>query len=315
MDASVSNAKRIIKKQVKKGEYSNNNVYMFKYYKVYPVPTENTKESLKHIDFKDINKVLTGTEGLTHPFDMVAKGAKTVDVFDYNAMTEYHILGYLIALIEKYNYEEFMIVHQKILDPNTSLQDLTQILFDLLPYMDKKYRMHWSKLIDYNYDLQFNSENPLNLVRMLSYHYENTMANVSVFLENEDAYNKFKENLRRAKITFTRANPLELRKKFSGEEYDLIYLASSLDHLSCYGIYNYSSEFVNEYFKDLQNITSDLGGVIAANAINTNALRVWRNSRVQLEELEKLELSIHKIPNAFDKAHEDLLILNRKIGY
>ena len=314
MNASVTSVKRIIKKQVKNGTLSNNEIKMFKYYKVYPTPTENTKECLKYINFKDVDNALTAVEGLTQPFDITAKGVKNIDIFDSNALNEYHILGLMVAMFIKYDYHEFIVINEKIRNLSTSLEELTEILLDLLPYMDTKYRIHWKKVIDYNYQIQKENPQHLNLIQMLSYRYKATMNDVCGFLASEEEYNKFKQKLYRTNISFTRANPFELTKKFSGNEYDLIYLASSLDHLSCYGKYDWDYEFYEEYIRNLYSITRDFGGVIAANAINANDIRVWRNSRVTEKDLERH--SVHKIPNAFDQTKkEDLLILDRKIGF
>ena len=51
MSTKTSRAKHIIKKQIKNGRYSSNALKYFKYYKIYPMPTENIKETWRAMEY------------------------------------------------------------------------------------------------------------------------------------------------------------------------------------------------------------------------------------------------------------------------
>lgn len=311
MSMSIERAKHIIKKQVKKGTFSDNEPKMFKYYKVYPTPKENTKESLKYIDFSNIDVALTTLEGTTQVFDLAAQGVAKIDTFDDNVLSEYHSLGLVRAMIIKYRYNDFVVAHNKLLNPSTNLEEITTIIYDALPYMDTKYREYWQELADYNFKIQRSEAKTLNLILMLCYKYTNTMSNACAFLENEEEYNKLRSKIAAIDITFTYANVLNIQEK-AKEKYDLIYLADSLDHLAAYVCYDWGSSLYQKFIDNKQGILNE-AGIIANCATKVNERRIWRNSRMKMHHLANED--VYEISSAvLDNNQKDLLVLSRKKG-
>ncbi len=262
MSNGIGYAKHIIKKQLKIGDYNYFNILFSKYRQVYLKTNENIEDYLKIVDFSQIKKALTVLSSGDHPFNLAFNGVKEIETFDTNLMTEHYALGLKRAMIEKLSYDEFVFTMAKFYNPNTSLEEITTIILDLLPFMEMKSRIFWQKLAEFNYKAQKNCEKPLNLMLMLAIdtHTLNgeDLIKGNSYLANEDNYNKLKSIIGKININFQRNNAIKLAKNYN-DKFDLILLSNILDSgCTFWGEYWAYSDF-RTFRNELETILNDDG--------------------------------------------------------
>ena len=150
----INGTKELLNKQYESGKAFCSGKPFSTYQKVYFSTNENIKDYINRSNLEGKNTALSVMASGDHSFNLVEKGILNIDTFDSNALTEFYVLGIKRAMIMRYSYKEYLITLNKLLDINTSLIELTSILSDLLPFMDKKYRGYWRTIIDYNYNMQ-----------------------------------------------------------------------------------------------------------------------------------------------------------------
>jgi len=249
-----------------------------------------------------------------HIYNLIANGVTNVDSFDINYLTEYLALGLKLALIEKYDYYDFLYMITNIANPLLSLEELSDALTDLLPYMDLKYRIFWREIIDYNYRLQKRKGTNLNLILML---YINVFSNTfnidnNTYLCDERSYILFKNKLRNAHITFKGLDVADLPSKVKGK-YDLILLSNTLDYIEGRWGQNWSHEKLEEYLKSLEALSKDNGIIFYKYVINLLRGDVYKenifyDSSVTYEDVAS---EIHLIPKVGYETIYDGMILRR----
>lgn len=218
--------------------------------KVYGLTNENITCFINSIGFRGKDSALSVLASGDQVFSFISKGIKNIDTFDINILTEVVALGFKRALILTYSYEEYLQIFKKLLDPKTSLDELTAITYTLTINMDEEYRKFWQELLVYNYKLQKNNKNQLNLFAML---FVNTCFNDYTlkrcpYLLDEEAYNKLKNNLAQANISFKNINATNLTKYFASH-YDFLYLSNITDYLFIYFGWNFDYEKFSELKK------------------------------------------------------------------
>jgi len=311
MSTKIVRAKHIIKKQIKTGEYSSNALKYFKYYKIYPMPTENIKDIMNCIDFSSIDNALCVLSSGDQALNLAYEGVKNIDTFDWNGLTE-HNFGLKLAMIEKFRREVYIEKMQKLYSDDTSIEELSAILSGLLPYMDQESRNYWKSLIDYNFKLQKDSYYSLNLMKMLSYNYPNHFEKVNAYLASDAAYNALKENLKHTNISFKRANGFKLAKKFDGP-YDLMYMSDILNNLVTLGYYEWGKNAFNTYIDELKKLLSDNGTIVNIASHHNTEKPLWDECKLRKGQLFTEE--VHEVKGAFPEYNEtELVILSRKKG-
>ena len=124
-------------------------------------------------------------------------------------------------------------------------------------------KIYWQELIDYNYHLQKNINNPFNLFQMLLINIadEEITIKKNLYLKSEIDYEKARLNLAKANIYFRWCDCLYLDKKIPGQ-YDLLFLSNIPDYFyKTYG-HNWKYSKLLKYEKRLEQVMND-GGLAA----------------------------------------------------
>lgn len=227
--------------------------------KVYPFTNENIKEYIDIVDTENANNALTVMASGDHAINLISKGIMNIDTFDVNQLTEYYALGLKRAMFEKFSYSQFQEFILNFENEHMPLNDLSASLEDLLPFMEGKYREFWQIIIDYNYKKQKSLRHPVNLLSMLLYEIDPQATN-NPYFNDVDEYNKVKENIGKANITFKRANANNLHNEFN-KEYDLVLLSNILDYFGTVWGNKWSEQELLKYIENLKKITKDNGNI------------------------------------------------------
>lgn len=314
---AIEYSKLMITEQVEKGHILIEGKPFSKYQRVYFGTNENIKEYLNLVDFNDKSTALSVMASGDHIFNLINKGIKTIDTFDTNALTEYLCLGLKYAMIKKYSYNEYLNIYKKLVDDNTKLDDINDILTDLLKYMDTKYKKYWKKIISYNYKLQ-NKKSNISLIYMLFINIENIncLKISNLYLKNIEEYNKLKNKIDNANISFNNINATDLYKVFN-KKYDFILLSNILDYFNKDYIFNnrkFTADELRKYINNLKGILND-DGIIFLKYIFDYATSNYRRSKIFMHsdikdvDLEKERICMIK---SVDKNCYDGIILSKK---
>ncbi len=279
---------------------------------------------LKKVDLKLSKYVLTVLASGDQAFSLISEGIKNIDTFDVNALSEYIALGLKRAMILKYDYQAFLdnlflLTDQKVRIDN---DEEMAILSDLLPFMESKYRMFWQTLIDYTTKVQKETGNNRNLIHILDkndvtnfYNYRK-MVN---FLKNDAHYQRLRENIGKANITFQEANALNLPNTFRGP-YDLVLLSNILDYFDFQWGDHWDYKMLKKYEENLAQIIVDNGVVMleyvfeyeSLATIFDNCYPLIDGSKIVASDLETEELIV--LPRYATHTSKDAIILQRKKG-
>lgn len=308
--------KDLINTQVSNKRVCNVGVPFSKYQKVYISTNENIKHYLNLFDFSNKKRALSVLASGDHIFNLINKDIIDIDSFDTNLLSLYYVLGLRRAMIVKYNYKEYLNIYSKILNSSTSLDEITAIITDLLPLMDKRYRDYWKEVNTYNYKLQKNNKNHINLFYMLFINFNkiDDVIRNNNYLENEEEYNKLRNNILRANITFKNINALYLGKEYS-KNYDFILLSNILDYFNRYYDYNFTYKDLLEYESTLLNILGENGIIFLNYIMKYKTLyftrsNVTNSSNIKVNELEKEKL--YTVCSFKDKNVDDAILVLKK---
>ena len=310
MDESTLYAKEMIKNQVNQKRITNVFEPFSKYSKGYLWTNENIKEYINKKYISEYNSALSVTASGDHLFNLILNNVLNIDTFDTNTLTEYNVLGLKKALIEKFKYNDFLTICELIANNMLTLEETTYLIKDLLPLMDKKYRKYWQKISEYNYQLQKNNDEYLDLFAMLFINIteKNNFIRRNSYLVGKDNYDKFKENMMRANINFYCTNAINILDTFPNQKYDVILLSNILDYITI----NWNYEQLRKFEDELLFITNNNGKIFLAyllNYYNKNNKNIFRRADIKKEEL------INEIIIALkekDYKHNDAVILIRK---
>lgn len=310
MDESTLYAKEMIKNQVNQKRITNVFEPFSKYSKGYLWTNENIKEYINKKYISEYNSALSVTASGDHLFNLILNNVLNIDTFDTNTLTEYNVLGLKKALIEKFKYNDFLTICELIANNMLTLEETTYLIKDLLPLMDKKYRKYWQNISEYNYQLQKNNDEYLDLFAMLFINIteKNKFIRRNSYLMGKDNYDKFKENMMRANINFYCTNAINILDTFPNQKYDVILLSNILDYITI----NWNYEQLRKFEDELLFITNNNGKIFLAyllNYYNKNNKNIFRRADIKKEEL------INEIIIALkekDYKHNDAVILIRK---
>ena len=314
---ALKSTKKMLKEQVKRNCVSNPSSNFGGYQKVYFHTNENINFYMGFASLSKNTNALTVLGSGDHAFNLITSGVRNIDTFDLNRLTEYFAFGLKIAKILKYNYYEYLVIDQKLMDFNITLDELSDIIIGLIPYMDKKYRLFWRKVIDINYKLQKNSKEPMNLIYLICTGVNSPRIhnNNNRYLTDEAYYIALKHNLQQANLRFFNVNATDLADHFADYQYDLIFLSNIMDYFTKYYGDFWHSQIFRDYIHDLEKITKD-GGTIFVNYIfdkfdgYTHNPRVIRDSMVFEEDLED-EFKVIEIPIYLSSDIIDGMVLKR----
>lgn len=310
MDESTLYAKEMIKNQVNQKRITNVFEPFSKYSKGYLWTNENIKEYINKKYISEYNSALSVTGSGDHLFNLILNNVLNIDTFDTNTLTEYNVLGLKKALIEKFKYNDFLTICELIANNMLTLEETTYLIKDLLPLMDKKYRKYWQNISEYNYQLQKNNDEYLDLFAMLfiNINEKNNFIRRNSYLVGKDNYDKFKENMMRANINFYCTNAINILDTFPNQKYDVILLSNILDYITI----NWNYEQLRKFEDELLFITNNNGKIFLAyllNYYNKNNKNIFRRADIKKEELIN-EIIIELKEK--DYKHNDAVILIRK---
>lgn len=310
MDESTLYAKEMIKNQVNQKRITNVFEPFSKYSKGYLWTNENIKEYINKKYISEYNSALSVTASGDHLFNLILNNVLNIDTFDTNTLTEYNVLGLKKALIEKFKYNDFLTICELIANNMLTLEETTYLIKDLLPLMDKKYRKYWQNISEYNYQLQKNNDEYLDLFAMLFINIteKNKFIRRNSYLMGKDNYDKFKENMMRANINFYCTNAINILDTFPNQKYDVILLSNILDYITI----NWNYEQLRKFEDELLFITNNNGKIFLAyllNYYNKNNKNIFRRADIKKEELIN-EIIIELKEK--DYKHNDAVILIRK---
>lgn len=310
MDEATFYAKEMIENQVNQKRITNVFEPFSKYSKGYLWTNENIKEYINKKYISEYNSALSVTASGDHLFNLILNNVLNIDTFDTNTLTEYNVLGLKKALIEKFKYNDFLTICELIANNMLTLEETTYLIKDLLPLMDKKYRKYWQNISEYNYQLQKNNDEYLDLFAMLfiNINEKNNFIRRNSYLMGKDNYDKFKENMMRANINFYCTNAINILDTFPNQKYDVILLSNILDYITI----NWNYEQLRKFEDELLFITNNNGKIFLAyllNYYNKNNKNIFRRADIKKEELIN-EIIIELKEK--DNKHNDAVILIRK---
>lgn len=320
----INGTKELLNKQYESGRAFCSGKPFSTYQKVYFSTNENIKDYININNLEGKNTALSVMASGDHSFNLVEKGVLNIDTFDSNALTEFYVLGIKRAMIMRYSYKEYLITLNKLLDINTSLVELTGILSDLLPFMDKKYREYWRYIIDYNYSIQKNKNSNINLFNLLFINIVSgdKLVERNGYLKDEETYNRFKDNLFKTNITFKNVNAINISNEFKGK-YDIMLLSNIFEYLQSYfreksGYYN-MFKTMKEYIDDLGSIMNEEGKLFLMYIFHyaTDSYtreKLFHSFNVTLKDFEDYELpyELLKVNScASDKMKDGVLVLKK----
>lgn len=306
MENSIRGAKGLIDKQILDRRIENFGTPFSEYQKVYFSTNENINGYLNLVDFNNKDSALSVMSSGDHIFNLITNNILNIDTFDTNKLTEYYVLGLKRALVLKCNYKEYLKSISILMDSNSDNDRINELIYDLLPFMDRKYRIYWCEILDYNYKEQKLDNTNLNLIKML---FINTIdvSHINNYLMNEDNYNKLKENIIKTNISFKCVDAVNLSSEFD-KKYDFILLSNILDYFYKFYGMNWRIDKLEKYVDGLHNLTREdatvfvnyiynyyskyrerVHNLIALSHINKSHLDNYIVEKLPIYELDKLK--------------------------
>lgn len=312
MERAIEAAKRIIYKEIKNYLFMHFNGFS-EYGKLYLFTNENINSYINQNKFNPNDKALSILSSGDHVLNLATNGIKDIDTFDINYLTEYYALGLKIALITKYSYEDFLLISQMILNRIGPPEPIAQIIFDIIPYMDEKYRKFWYEITDFyikttkEFNCQINLFNILRVPSVSTFNPE-ILPEINTYLTNKENYETLRSNLVRTNISFRQADIYYLAEKFKekSNNYNYIFLSNVLDY-----VYSNRFGFLNE--KNLKKIIKPLAGLmqddglIYMHYVFNPDVKLFKKSFIQPDFFEEDQVLNIK---GFNKA-ENLVLLKR----
>lgn len=322
MEEAILATKNMIEKQVNAGKPFMFGTPFSEYQKVYAATNENIFGYTCQFDFSNKEKALSVLGSGDHYLHAVYYGIQDVDTFDSNCLTEYFALGIKRAAILTYSYSEYLQFVKKIISSDTTLDELTEIIYSLIPNMDEKHQLYWKQIINYNYEIQKNHSQIINLFQMLLLNIaaflHTTLTNV--YLHSEKEYNTLKENLKRATISFQCCDVFQLPDSFRSK-YDFIFLSNIAD----YFYHKYGYDWIYDcFYSDKEKFMNMLrtDGVLAIAYLGAYYSKVSHKAKthpISCSNLAKKDLTTEEIltfsnvvNNKISNTIKDGLLLERK---
>lgn len=322
MSDDIKATQEIIKKQIDSGKIFVFGIPFSKYQKVYASTNENINGYMSKLNFQDKTSILSVMSSGDHIFNAVYYGITNVDTFDSNKLTEYFSLGIKRSAILAFNYKEYLNFITKIFDQETSLEELTELIKLLFPYMEDNHKIYWNNIIDFNYKLQNKEQNKLNLFNMLLINIKDTLLNINKnsYLRSEQDYNILKSKLINSNISFRCCECLDLPNNFS-KQYDFIFLSNIADYFYKNFGYYWKYNKLKEVENNFDNLLKEEGILALAylfkfdsEKININKKHIISNSNIKIDDLTNEQIITFSsfYENKETKNVKDGLVLSKK---
>ena len=305
MKKCIDGAKLLIENQVKNNEVCIIGVPFSEFQKTYSWTNEFIPGYLDLVSFDNKSNALSVLASGDHIFNLIVKGITNIDTFDTNRLTEYYALGFKRAMILKYDYDDFILITRYIDSEYASIDGISTLILELLPYMEEKHAIYWKEIVDYNYKIQKEFDTNLNLFKIMTLH--NNFSDMIIYnnyLIGENEYNLLRERLIKSNISFKCCNAHNLKDEFVGK-YDFILLSNILDYFFKIFKFDWGDEQLQEYEKGLMDITKSDGVIflkyIFRYGFNGKVMKkhsLIENSSITIKELINEEVyGLRNIPN------------------
>lgn len=192
--------------------------------KIYPFTTENLKGELEPFDLtgKDVLTVMGSGDQV---FEHFLKGAKNIDVFDLNPLTEPYYYLKLAAFLRKVPREEFfsfLSAKSLILQNKINKQVLNQETYQRIqPFLQGDYQKFWNYLFETYTRSEIRRLDGLFTSDEMKYQDLEQMLNYS----EEEQYQRLLDNVSNLSINFLNLSIQELPYKLN-KKYDFINLSN-----------------------------------------------------------------------------------------
>ncbi len=251
---------------------------------------ENLEFSLSNMNVQGKNSALCVAGSGDQAFSLVQKGIKNITMFDINNLAEYVSLGLKLAMISKYNFQEFKACNELFTNIMSKYDEVLARINDLLSYMPLKYRKYWSALIDFTYKLCKENHTDFNLIYLLAIE-RVEKSSVVPYIQNEIIYNDLKYKLKHANITYQYADGAELTHYFK-KPFDIIYLSNIIDYFGFSWFKYWHQGKLEQYIDDLNKLLNSKGEAMVYYSflpIEKEQIR-WSLAHIsEIEDLEKVE--------------------------
>lgn len=252
---------------------------------IYYQTNENVKEALQELNLDGKKNALCVAGSGDQAFSLIQRGIKDITLFDINRLAEYICLGLKMAMIDKYNYQDFINCNALFSDNMTKYSDVLELINDLTPNMPLKYRKYWRELIDFtnNYCKHYHSD--FNLIYTLSIEKIDKNYTPPYFID-EDTYNNFKNKLYRANIRFQYADGTKIAKMMP-HNYDILYLSNIIDYFAFSWFKNWRQEWLDAYIESLNRIMSQNGEAMVFYAFHPSVYGSYGSIRWSYANIDK----------------------------
>ena len=196
-----------------------------------------------------------------HPFNLIGLGAKEIDTFDSNKLTEIYALGFKKAMILKYTYSRFIKNMENIRFGRIGFNDVSDLIKGLFPYMEKDYQLFFQGLIDYAYKKKLPVKNVIDIIAREEHDLWKYQIPGNNYLQNREAYEKLRQSLNGVNITFKALDALKLREEYQDKKYDAILLSNILDYY--FRFYHWRGDYrkIFGYEKELETLLNKNGAL------------------------------------------------------
>jgi len=263
MDRTFYEVEKLIGKQSRINFASTHGEKHTEYQKTYFCTNEFIDHYLKIYDISDKSNALSVTASGDQIFNLISNGIYNIDTFDSNKLCEYLVFGLKRAMILKYSYREYLDFNNILYNGKIKYKsdESRTIISDLLPYMDEKYRMFWKKVIDIDYNIQKYNDSNISIFNLLYFSFKPAcfLVEANTYLLSEIEYNRLKNNLGKANITYTHGNAYELDSIFRNKEYDLILLSNIFDYFYKFYKCGWEYEKLKAYILKIEKLAKNDG--------------------------------------------------------
>ena len=229
-----------------------------------------------------------------HLFNLVTLGAQDVDTFDSNKLTEFYALGFKRAMILKYTYPRFKRKMELIRNGFLRFEDVTELIKDLFPYMEKRHQLFFQELIDYTYKKKLPAKNIIDILARDEHDLWGYQLFGNNYLLNKESYDKLRACLANTNITFNSCDAINLKKEYNGKKYDAILLSNILDYFFRFSRYSWTYHTILAYEKELETLLNKNGTLFLYYVFETPApnghIYPFNRCSIIPEHLEEEEL-------------------------
>ncbi|MBQ9834432.1 MAG: hypothetical protein IJO33_04505 [Bacilli bacterium] len=194
------------------------------YGRAYHFTNEHLIELYNQIDFTNYQTGLCVLSSGDHAFNMIYKGIEQIDTFDSSRLTEYYALGIKKTAIEVLNYREFLTLFSNSLFRNENELALEKYV---LSCTSEEYKSFWIAFLEARKKLGEEKPTIFTICRDVG-----IIRGNNLYLQSESAYNRLKDNLKYARLTYTNADITAVSNIFG--TYNVINLSNIISVLDSY---------------------------------------------------------------------------------